>query len=126
MGVLRPLAIAQDYVGLHAAFRQYVEMINVSRETIDDSAGWADGYASKALAPFPMRMLGRETLGPFLQGTGLVLIVAQDIDAFNRRRARLPERQENQVRLGNKSRVEKAATKAKRKSATKRREGKYA
>jgi hypothetical protein len=121
MGALLPLAIIRDYAGLHAAFRDYIETIDVSREAIDDSAGWPEGYAGKVLAPFPSRMFGRRSLGDFLQGTGLVLIVAQDLQAFNSRRDFLPPRQSNQVRLGHECWNRKKATP----KTAKRRKGKY-
>ncbi|MGX4772011.1 hypothetical protein ACWAUC_19750 [Bradyrhizobium guangdongense] len=101
MPALKPLAIARDYEGMHAAFRQYVEQINVSRATIDDQAGFADGLSGKALSPRPVRCLGRSTLGPFLQSVGLVLVVCQDVAEFERRRHRLPERDSRQVRMDN-------------------------
>ena len=128
MGALRPLAVARDYAGIHAAFRQYIEDINISRALIDYTTGWADGLAGKVLAPKPDKGMGRTTLGPFLEATGLVLIVAQDVDAFDQRRHRLVARQVNQARTGDahwRSRPRKANKKPKVKSKC-RREGKYA
>jgi hypothetical protein len=125
MGALMPLAIVNDYAGLHAAFRQYIETIDVSREAIDDSAGWAGGYAGKVLAPSPSKMFGRQSLGDFLQGTGLVLIVAQDLQAFNKRRDFLPPRQTNQVRLGHECWNRKKAKPKPKSKATRRTRGKY-
>ena len=126
MGALLPLAVVTDYAGLQAAFRNYIETIVLaSREAIDDSAGWADGYAGKTLAPNPSKSFGRETLGLFLQGTGLVLIVAQDIAAFNKRRAFLPPRQAEQVRLGHECWLAKKGTAKRAKSKPlKRKRGK--
>jgi hypothetical protein len=98
MGALRPLAIARDYAEMHAAFRAHVEQLNISRATIDHVTGWADGYAGKTLAPEAIRGMSRATLGPFLQSLGLVLIVAQDVDALARMRYRLPARNLSQVR----------------------------
>jgi hypothetical protein len=66
-------------------------------------------------------MFGRRSLGDFLQGTGLVLIVAQDLQAFNSRRDFLPPRQSNQVRLGHECWNRKKATP----KTAKRRKGKY-
>lgn len=117
MGALRPLAVARDYAEMHAAFRAYVEEVNVSREAIDDIAGLPDGFAGKALAPVPAKTLGRANLGDFLQSMGLALIVCQDVEAFNRIRHRLPERQANQARPGAdgraRSRGERISTRSK-------------
>ena len=104
MGALRPLAIAKNYAEMQAAFRRYIEEIDTSRATIDHVTGWADGYAGKVLAPDPTRGMGKTTLGLFLESVGLVLIVAQDIDAFDRRRHRLPPRNLSHVRQPKKSR----------------------
>ncbi|MGY4624577.1 hypothetical protein [Bradyrhizobium sp. USDA 4486] len=103
MPALRPIAIARDYSGIHAAFRSYVEEINLSRPALDDLVGWAAGYSSKVLAPEPMKSLTSRTLGEFMQATGLVLVVAQDVEEFARRQKRFTSRQSYQVRLNHRN-----------------------
>lgn len=71
----RRLATVRDYDQLHRAVRERVDELGVSRETIDRVSGLPDGYASKLLAPVPIKGLGRQSLGPMLQALGLVLVV---------------------------------------------------
>jgi hypothetical protein len=61
----KPLAVVSNYLALIAGLRARVLELGVSFETIDQVAGWCDGYASKVLAPEPS--LGHKTkraMGP--------------------------------------------------------------
>lgn len=111
MPALRPIAIARDFGEIHAALRSYIEQVNVSRISLDDLAGWPSGYSGKVLAPRPIKPLTSKGLGELMQATGLVLIVAQDVEAFARRQHRLTPRHEGQVRLGTDMRARFAAKK---------------
>jgi hypothetical protein len=91
MGALRPLAICRDYGEMHAAFREYVEELNITRATINHAAGFQDGYCEKLLGPGHIKNFGVMSLGAFMGATGLVLIVAQDLDALAKIRHRLPD-----------------------------------
>ena len=86
----RRLAIVRDLEGLHAVVRARADELQVARTTIDDLAGTQSGYASKVLAPKPIKtLLGRRTLGPILGALGLALIVVEDKEALVRIASRL-------------------------------------
>lgn len=73
----RRLATVRDYDGLHRTIRARVDELGFTREEIDDAAQllgeWPERYASKLLAPIPIKALGRTSLGPMLQVLGLQL-----------------------------------------------------
>ena len=55
--------------------------LNISHLTIDGLAGWADGYASKLLAPTPIKNLGPMSLGALLSALALGIVtvtIAED------------------------------------------------
>jgi hypothetical protein len=54
-----------------AVLRERREELNISYETIDAVAGWADGYASKIFAPTPMKNLGPSSLAAILGALAL-------------------------------------------------------
>jgi hypothetical protein len=111
MPALRTLALARDQSQIQAALRAYAHEINVSRVTVDEVTGWPGGYCGKVLSPRPVKSLSIKTLGEFMQATGLVLIVAQDVDAFAQRQRLLPQRNPNQARPGTDMRARFAAKK---------------
>lgn len=51
------IAEVRSWNDLHAAFRARAESLNVSRLVLDELSGLQSGYASKLLAPVPMRHL---------------------------------------------------------------------
>ena len=75
----RRIGNCSDYDSLHRAIRARVEELGVSREAIDEAAkafgNWPDRYASKVLAPIPIKGFGRQSLGPMLAVLGLTLAV---------------------------------------------------
>jgi hypothetical protein len=60
------IAEVRSWNDLHAAFRARAESLNVSRLVLDELSGLQSGYASKLLAPVPMRHFGRVSLGAML------------------------------------------------------------
>ena len=104
----RVLAEATDYMSLLDAFRARAEEIGITKLEIDDIGGLTDGYASKLLAPIPMKGAGMRTLGKLLRALALKLVVVED-EAMRRRverRLRHAHRHAGQRRL---SRDQRAA-----------------
>jgi hypothetical protein len=100
---LPAIGTASDYAGLLTVLRQRADALRVSRETIDEIAGWADGYASKLLAPACSKALGARSLGPLLEVLGVKLAVLEDPAAMARFEKRRTPRAEWQVRNGMRS-----------------------
>ena len=71
-----------DYEALHEMFRDRVEDLNTSRDSIDVAGKFTPGYAAKLLCNPPMRMLSRESLGKMLDATGMVLVAVVDDERF--------------------------------------------
>jgi len=94
---MRPIAV-RDYQQLLDALRFRQNQLNISRETIDEVAGLPQRYTSKLLAPFPIKGVGRISLGPLLGALGLKLLVVEDIEALDRVRSRLAQRDPADVR----------------------------
>lgn len=82
----------RGYEDLHAVLRRVAELRDISRETIDEIAGLARGYASKVLAEVPLRRLGPDTLGPMLGAVGIKLLAVDDETALARYTARADKR----------------------------------
>jgi hypothetical protein len=96
--------LISDYGGLLEAFRERAKELQISREGIDDIAGWADGYASKLLAGAAAKK--RKIIGPLslelMLGTlGLKLILVEDPEATARTLARRDPVDSRQQRFGN-------------------------
>jgi hypothetical protein len=94
-----PIAIVNDYAGLHAALQKRANDLGVSRETLDDLAGLQQGYTSKVLGVRSMRVLGKLSLGCVLQALGLELVVRVDEKQMAKVRSRLVQREQAQVRI---------------------------
>jgi hypothetical protein len=61
----KSLATVTNYLGLIAALRARIAELGISFETVDQVAGWADGYASKVLAPEPsLGHKSKRAMGP--------------------------------------------------------------
>ena len=85
--------LVHDMAGLLDIARARRDELNISHETIDALAGFPAGYASKILAPVPIRGIGYGSLGDLLGALGLALIVVEDLAAAERVRRRwLPRR----------------------------------
>jgi hypothetical protein len=74
---------AITYAELPAVMRRRKrERFNVTFQTIDAVAGWADGYASKLLAPTPIKTIGRLSFPIIIRTFCLRLIVVDDRKAL--------------------------------------------
>jgi hypothetical protein len=97
----RQIATVRTMDELHEVLRRRADELKMSRATIDAISGLQSGYAAKLLAPVPIKMVGKVSLGPMLETLGLVIIVAEDAGALERiqRRSDAAARNESQVRL---------------------------
>lgn len=94
----RQIAVCRTYADLHAALRARADELKLSRETLDQVAGFASGNISKILAPVPIITLGRVSLGYTLQALGLMLVVTEDADALAKYTSKATKRTEFAVR----------------------------
>ena len=90
---LKLLRSPEDIV---AALRARRDELNISHETIDAIALWADGYCSKVLAPKPMKGLGELSLPSLLEALGVALVLVEDSAAADRVRQKWVERKRPQ------------------------------
>jgi hypothetical protein len=95
---LPAIGTVTDYAGLLTVLRQRADALRVSRGTIDTLAGWAEGYASKLLAPAHPKLLGERSLGLLLEVLGVQLRVVEDPVALAKYQKRRTLRAEWQVR----------------------------
>ena len=84
---------------LVAACRARRDELNISHETIDHLAGWATGYASKVLAPDPMKGLGPVSLPALLGVLGVALVMVEDTAQVERMRDKWTKRKRPQRKL---------------------------
>lgn len=70
---IRTLARVSCYAELHRALRHRVNEIGISRSTLDEVAGLTSGYASKLLAPWPLKRLGELTAPLIFEALGVEL-----------------------------------------------------
>ena len=89
------IASVSSMADIRDALRARFEALEISRATIDEAAGLADGHASKLLAG--LKNFGTVTLFPVLETAGLRLALVEDADATARAQA-LPKRTSQQVR----------------------------
>jgi hypothetical protein len=78
----RQLAEISDYSSLHAALRTRSDELGITRQMLDELGGLQDGYASKLLAPVPLRNIGPRLLGPILGALALRLVLVEDAEAL--------------------------------------------
>jgi hypothetical protein len=100
--------LISDYGALLEAFRERAKELEISREGIDEIAGWADGYASKLLggaAAKRRKIIGPLSLGLMLGTLGLKLILIEDPEATARTLTRRKPVDRNQQRFGNVCRI---------------------
>jgi hypothetical protein len=88
----------RSYDDLCLALRARAEHLNVSRETIDEVAGFQASYSAKLLATPPHRKFGSMSFNAMIQALGVKLVVLEDGEAMDRLRHRLTPRQAQQVR----------------------------
>jgi len=83
----RLLGEARTYRDLHALLRARTDELRLSFETIDEHMKTLpDGYASKLLAPVPIRGLSQVSMGPILAALCVRLLVVEDCEALERLR----------------------------------------
>ena len=98
------LAEARDVAELQQALRQRADQLNISRETIDSTAGFSSGYSGKVLSQSPMKScIGQNTLGPLLGALAVKLLVVEDREQFERIKNRLEPRAAERARNGNRN-----------------------
>jgi hypothetical protein len=97
--------IVNDYQGLMEIFRQRAEELEISRSSIDELSGLANGFAGKALGNQQRKKMGPVSLGPMLQVLGLKMLIIEDEAATARTLALRTPVQSNQQRFGNVSRL---------------------
>jgi hypothetical protein len=97
---LRVLGVAGDYASLHRLLRARHVELGISLETISQISGLS--YAAKLLEPVPVvdgngwkdgrrhhgRSIGAASMGPLLGAMGCTLVLAEDVAATARLRAR--------------------------------------
>lgn len=74
--------VVTDLDGLLEAFRDRVEDLQVTRESIDQAGGLQSGYSGKLLCSPPMKSLGRESVPRMLKATGMALVLVIDDERF--------------------------------------------
>lgn len=84
--------VCTDMEALHDAFRDRVEDLNISRETLDELGGFTARYSAKLLCDPPMKWIGRETLPKMLKATGMAIVLVLDDDRFAPTKAKLANR----------------------------------
>ena len=94
------LGSANCYEDLQYLLRLRADLLNVSRETIDDLAYFTDGYANKVLRAKPIRRISWELLPDLLRALGVKLLVAEDAKALQRTQLKGKKRIKRQVRNG--------------------------
>jgi hypothetical protein len=77
----RAIAVVRSYDDLRIALRAWCSEIGMTRVELDEQAGLADGHSGKLLSPRAVKTFGRVSLGRILAATGLVLVLAMDVDA---------------------------------------------
>jgi hypothetical protein len=70
--------VCRSYVELTDAIALRLVELNVQQLELDHRCGLATGHSGKLLAPEPIKLYGKLSLGLHLQVLGLVLIVAPD------------------------------------------------
>lgn len=88
----RPLGVVKTYDDLQRVVRDRVDEMQISCETLDHIAGWADGLAGKILGLRQVKTLGPRTLPLALDALGLALVVVEDPAVTARMRPRYTRR----------------------------------
>jgi hypothetical protein len=80
-----PIAAVRSYDDLRRVVADWCESIHMTRAELDVEAGLADGHAGKLLARRARKKLSIVSLGRIMAAAGLVLIVARDNEAPQRK-----------------------------------------
>jgi hypothetical protein len=83
--VPRPIAIVRSYDDLRRVVADWCESIHLTRAELDIEADLAEGHAGKLLARRARKKLNIVSLGRIMAAAGLVLIVARDHEAPQRK-----------------------------------------
>lgn len=84
--------IVTDMEGLHEAFIDRVEDLNVTRLAIDEAGGFTGGHSAKILCNPPIKNIGKVSLGKLLKATGMALVMVVDDERFAPVRAEMAKR----------------------------------
>lgn len=103
----RQIAVVRDQLDLVMALRKRAEELNISREVLDELAGFTSGHASKLLATPPVKGIGPVTLFPLLGALGYAMTLIEDEQRKTRIR-RTAKRDKRAVRTANHYRNAKA------------------
>lgn len=98
---MTPLATIRSHQGLDGlqkALRARWIALRISGETMDSISGLTSAYASKLLAPYPPKYLGRSSLGPMMGCLGVMLLLVEDEDMMSQIAGRLGQRKNTSVR----------------------------
>jgi len=87
----RVLGVATEMHELVDVARARFEELNVSRLTIDEISGLANGYSAKILAG--MKNMGHLSMGPILKSGAMKLVVVEDPEQLEKIRHRLGTRE---------------------------------
>jgi hypothetical protein len=87
-----------SYDALHEIMRAQADKLQISRGAIDLLARLQPGYASKILAPRPMKRLSRETFEFVLPALGMRLVAVEDAQSLEQIALKSKERNSSQVR----------------------------
>lgn len=90
---------ASSYDGMQVILRRVADLRNLSRQTIDEKAGLATGYAAKVLAEIPLRRMGPDTIGPISEILGIKWVAVDDPEALAKYTDRAPKREIKAPRL---------------------------
>jgi hypothetical protein len=80
----RELGNVFRYEDLHAILRARCAEIGLARAQLDEIAGLPDSYATKILAPRPMRTMGSMALSVVLPVLGVRLVAIEDPEALSK------------------------------------------
>jgi hypothetical protein len=92
------LGTTSDFFGLVRIMRARAEALPLSREKLEDLAGFPSGYCNKLLTDPPAKNMGITSLGKLLKGLALKLQVVEDRAQMERNAPHFGTRREQQVR----------------------------
>jgi hypothetical protein len=88
----------RSYSDLHDLMRARATELEISREVLDEIAGFQRGYSSKLLAPKPQRRMGNMSISVLLPALGTKLLLVADPQALERIKSRLVKRNSQNAR----------------------------